>query len=452
MIADRTPALLLFSHDWDRLAFELLGSRFRFDHAGFDLFAFPSQLGLWRFDVERFADRLARRHRRRGWRAVVSHHEQFGALAAAMLAERIELPGTPVDAVLACQHKLHARRVLAQVAPEANIAFEAVPARYGDAIPAGLRYPGFAKPVKAAFSVLARRVDDRDALQAMTRFDRLERWIIAQLVEPFDRVARRRLHEAGSAHRLLIEEPLDAPQFNLDGWVADGRLGLLGTVDATMYPGTQAFARFDLPGSLPADVVRRALDVARRFLWAVGFTRGLFNMEFFVEPATGRVRVIEFNPRLASQFGDLYRRTIGIDPHALSLSLACGEPGPSELGPKRSVGAAASVVFRAFRAGDVPARPDAVALRWLEATLPGATLLWMGKRGAALERELRWLGSHRWAVLNLGAPDAAAIEAAIDTVCARFGWPRPPQRPQAPLACASPDVAQSARSRVAATQ
>jgi hypothetical protein len=44
----------------------------------------------------------------------------LGVLAAALLAERMGWPGTPVNAVLACQHKLYAREVLDRVCPEAN--------------------------------------------------------------------------------------------------------------------------------------------------------------------------------------------------------------------------------------------------------------------------------------------------------------------------------------------
>jgi len=91
-----------------------------------------------------------------------------------------------------------------------------------------------------------------------------------------------------------------------------------------MYPGTQAFMRWQFPSRLPAAVQARALDVARRFLAAVGFTHGLFNMEFFHDPASDRIAVIEFNPRLASQFSDLYRRVRGLDPHAMALALALG--------------------------------------------------------------------------------------------------------------------------------
>ena len=117
----------LFAHDWDAEARERLRAqgRARFDHAGFDLFAFPSNAALAFYDHERFARRQARRARRLGWRAVLSHQEHFGAVAAALVAEQLRLPGAAPEALLAAQHKLHARRVLEQVAPEANLRVQA---------------------------------------------------------------------------------------------------------------------------------------------------------------------------------------------------------------------------------------------------------------------------------------------------------------------------------------
>ncbi|MDH5177427.1 MAG: hypothetical protein OEX15_12275, partial [Gammaproteobacteria bacterium] len=86
---DATRVGWLFAYDWDRAAMRRLGvpgGPASFDHAGFDLFSFPGKLGLPLLDLERFAERQARRGRRRGWRGVLSHHEQFGALAAALVA------------------------------------------------------------------------------------------------------------------------------------------------------------------------------------------------------------------------------------------------------------------------------------------------------------------------------------------------------------------------------
>ena len=93
--------LVLFNYDWDRLGFGRWAADFPHDHAGFDLFSFPSNARLARFYLSRFVDRLANKAAGAGWRAVSSNHEQFGALAAALLAERMGWAGTPVRAVLA---------------------------------------------------------------------------------------------------------------------------------------------------------------------------------------------------------------------------------------------------------------------------------------------------------------------------------------------------------------
>jgi hypothetical protein len=354
---------------------------------------------------------------------VVSHHEQFGALAAALLAERMGWPGTPVSAVLACQHKLYARQVLQRVCPQANVAFAPLRARYGDPIPEDLHYPAFVKPVKAAFSVLARRVAHHAELTELTRFAPAEQWIIRRLVEPFDRIVRERLPDAPTAHGMLLEQPVDASQHNLDGYVWRGEVRLIGVVDALMYPGTQAFQRFEWPGRLSPAVQQRALDIAARFLRAVGFDHGFFNMEFFHDPARDLLKVIEFNPRLASQLADLYRRAGGIDAHAGSLALAHGiDPAPL-MHCASNAGAAASFVFRSFHPQRVPATVGVERQSAFSRAFPDGWLLAMPKYGRALARDFKWLGSHRYGVMHLGGADHHDLYERYRQACSMLGWP-----------------------------
>ncbi|HSM22416.1 MAG TPA: ATP-grasp domain-containing protein, partial [Rubrivivax sp.] len=375
----------LFNYDWDHLATRRLAAAgvARFDDAGFDLFSFPSNVALVGFDLERFAQRQAARGRRLGWRAVLSHHEQFGALAAALVAERLGLPGATPESILAAQHKLHARRVLDAVAPEANLGFAGLDTHYGGPIPEGLHYPCFVKPVKAAFSVLARRVESRAELQAHTRFGRRELWVIRRLVEPFERVCRARLPQAGTAHRMLLEEPVppQVAQYNLDGWVQQGQVHALGVVDAVMVPGTQAFMRWETPSRLALAVQQRALDVARRFLGAIGYRQGFFNLEFFHDAASGRLSVIECNPRLASQFGDLYRRVLGADAHAMALALALGEDAQACPRTAPVAGVAASLVYRSLPGEAIPPPPTAAQQAAFARQFPDALLFSFPKQG-----------------------------------------------------------------------
>ncbi|MBC7728836.1 MAG: ATP-grasp domain-containing protein [Microbacteriaceae bacterium] len=430
-----SPVGWLFAYDWDQQALDRLAGAdagagtgvSRFDHAGFDLFSFPSNAALLGFDLGRFAGRQAARGRRRGWRAVLSHHEQFGALAAAMVAERLGLPGATPESILAAQHKLHARHVLQQVAPEANLGFAELPSAYGEKIPDGLAYPCFAKPVKAAFSVLARRVENRAELQAHTRFGRRGLWVIRRLVEPFERVCRARLPQAGSAHRLLLEEPVSpqVAQYNLDGWVQNGTVHALGVVDAIMVPGTQAFLRWELPSQLAPAVQQRALDVARRFLGAIGYRHGFFNLEFFHDAATDRLSVIECNPRLASQFGDLYRRVSGLDAHAMALAIALGDDPSALPRGEPSAGAAASLVYRSFDPTVLPAMPSAAAQRAFATAFADGLVFCFPKQGHGLARDFKWTGSHRFGIVHLGGRDRDHLRQRADQASALLGWPSP---------------------------
>jgi hypothetical protein len=421
------PVGLLFDRDFDAAEhgrLELAG--YRFERSGFDLFSFPSQARLPWFDLTRFAQSQARRARRHGWAGVVSHEEPFGALAAALVAQTAGLPGASPEAIVACQNKLRARQVLDTVAPEANLRYAALAADGTEEPPVLLGpYPCFVKPVKSTFSILARPVADGGELAALRRQHGSARRLLGWLTHPYDRAARRVLPQAGSTRRWLAEELVRAPQYNLDGYVRGGALRVLGVVDAVMYPGTQAFARWELPGRLPAPVVARAAEVARRFLAAVGYTHGFFNFEFLFDAASDRLTAIEFNPRLASQFGDLYRRVQGIDPHAMAIALACGHDPERVPCVEPTARVAASLVWRAFDGAQVPPMPRAAGRAALARACPDAQLFLFGGRGAA-RREFNWLGNHRYGIVHLGARDADELRQRCLRAAEALGWPPAP--------------------------
>jgi len=97
------PALLwLFPEGWDDIAMrdaESLRGRYDVIFAGFDLFRFPENASILWFDARRFVERMARIARKRGAVGVVSTHEQYGALIAALVARRAGLPGPDPRAI-----------------------------------------------------------------------------------------------------------------------------------------------------------------------------------------------------------------------------------------------------------------------------------------------------------------------------------------------------------------
>ncbi len=425
--------LLLFNYDWDASGFDRLARQtgLRFDFRGFDLFSFPSNAHLVWFDIDRMVDKLAAQAKAQGWTAVTSQHEQFGALTAALLAEKMGWPGTQPKAVAACQHKLYAREVLHKICPEASTHSQRLSCAYGEPVPGGLEFPVFAKPIKAAFSVLAKMIRSHEELQHFTRFGAYELWVIKRLVEPFERVAKRLLPQASTAHSLMLEAPVNAPQYSLDGIVHNRQIKPLGVVDSVMYPGTQAFMRFDYPSKLCAEIQAKALDVASKFLVAVGFDYGMFNMEFFYDAATDKLTVIEFNPRMASQFADLYLRVDGIDLYAMAVALAHGQDPWAAPRVLPTAGAATSAVYRVFDHSAshltqrIPPMPSAAQLHQLQQKFPDHLLLQFPKAGHSLARDFKWLGSYRYGILHLGGQDAADLRARVDMASGILQWPLP---------------------------
>ena len=252
-----------------------------------------------------------------------------------------------------------------------------------------------------------------------------ELWVIRHLVEPFERVMRKRIPEAPSAHSLMLEQPVQAPQYCLDGYVFDGHMHTLGVVDAVMYPGTQAFMRFEYPSRLTPSVQSRASDVARRFLQAVGFTHGLFNMEFFHDPITDCISVVEFNPRMASQFSDLYQRVDGIDLHEVAFALAHGQD-PAQLprsAPTANV--AASFVYRSFDPQRVIPSPSGLQIAVFREAYPDALLLEFPKPTGSVTRDFKWLGSYRYGIVHLGGADALDLRLRCEVASSLLGWTAP---------------------------
>ncbi len=423
---EKPRVLILFDYDWDALGFASHSDRVQFEALGFDLFSFPNNARLLNFSIRNFIAQLKARYAgefsTERLSGVVSNNEQFGALAAALLAEALGLPGTPPGAIIRLQHKYFCRQLIEEVAPEANLHQVLLPDDQRKLPETPLSFPLFTKPIKAAFSVLAREVPDLPALQKHLNFGWFEELIIRRLIKPYDDIAFHYLPSKVGAWNMVAEEVYRAPQFNLDGYVVNGEVRLLGVVDEIMYPGTQAFLRFAYPSKLPWVIQQRAFEVARKVLGAAGFTHGMFNMEFFYDEHRDEIKVIEFNPRLASQLADIYRKVDGVDVFGINLALALGQ-NPDDVPRLQPLGqVAASFVFRCFDEC-VPLRPSAQARAWLARAEPESILMSFLKSKPGLRRELKWLGSHRFGTLNLHGADENDLRQRYLSVCTALSWP-----------------------------
>lgn len=415
--------LFLFPQEWDYSALAALGDEFEFVFEGFDIFKFPENARLLWFDAPKYVDRLARKYTNAGVAGVMSTNEQYGALIAAALAQKLGLPGTDPAAIIRAQHKYYARMIHREHIPDATPNFAVFPYKVTDYHNVGIRYPFFVKPVKAAHSVLARRVDTPADLRAHLTFHPWEKYIIKRLVRPFnDLMPLYTDFEINPEH--LIGESLitGRHQVCVEGYRSDGATRIVGIVDALMYPGTNAFQRFEYPSTLSPAVQARMVDLAARAVELLGFDHGCFNVEMTWDDQTDALQIIEVNPRLAAQFGDLYEKVDGVNTYQVLLDLTLGREPRIRPAHGRH-GAAASFVFREFE-GAEKIEPEPEQLQWLAQTYPDALFNAYIKRGNSRWREVKWLGSYRYAVLNLGGRDRADMFARFEHVCAHVRFER----------------------------
>lgn len=435
----RPRVLALFDKDWDDNTLDPLRAAGEIELAqcGFDLFSFPDNARLLSFDAWRFVDRICDRYAGQ-IDAVVSNNEQFGTLLAAVIAQRLGLPGNDPRSIIIAQHKLACRDVQRRIAPEAVPRFAPLGLALSDprahdkrtlqdvVLADDMTWPVFVKPIKAAFSVLARRVGSPDELARHLTFSRFERLVIRKLVQPFGDLSARLVPGLLDPTGMILESPVTGHQLNLDGYVHDGQVRFLGFVDEVMYPGEQAgarhFLRFEYPSRANEALRARVETLVRTLLAEIGFIHGFFNIEFFVRP-DGRVVFVEINPRLASQFADFYRWVDGRDVHRMGVALGLGRD-PAELPRSRPcAGAAASFIWRKFDGTSADRLPTRADRAWLAQQHPQSHLMMFAKSGVGLAREYKWLGSHRYAALNLGARDADEMRRRYESVCARLRWP-----------------------------
>ena len=419
--------LILFGKDWDREALQRFDAHserpYQFYFEGFELFSFPSNVQLLTFDIWRFVHKL--KHRYAGQiDGVVSNNEQFGSLCAALLAEQLGLPGLSATCTLICQHKYLARQQIAAVLPEAVPQFAIFPYALRPTDPLPLPLPFFVKPVKATFSVLARAVVDHSTLQQLLNFSAWETFLIKRLVRPFNQVMRRRFPDVeADAHHMIAESLLTGVQLNVDGYVQNGEVTLFGIVDEVMYPGTHAFLRFAYPSRWQAQLKQRVHQMTNSILARLGYHHGCFNIEFFYNPESDNLQLVEINPRMSTQTADFFRLVDGVDAYAINFALATRQPVPAVSKISSEFNVAASFVVRKFDGTTCECPPTAAQRAWLAQTYPDARLMWYGKTGRGLQREYKWLGSHRYAILNMAGTDDADLQRRFENVCQYLGWP-----------------------------
>lgn len=394
---------------------ETLACQIVFEEFGGDYFDNPlaesDSAGARELDIHSLIEDLVNRYRDAGLAGITSAVGYPGMSVSSIVAKRLGLPGPDINCVLLCEHKYYSRIAQRALVPEATPAFQLLDPNALDSAIESNEFPLFVKPVKANFSINANRVSTPDEMRETLRSCSLPE----RFIKPLNDLLKTYTDFECDASHLLAESLLEGVQVSLEGYVFRGKIEIMGIVDAVMYPDTISFERFVYPSRLSRSVQHRMARIAETFIRGIGYDNALFNVELMYNPATDLISIIEVNPKIASQFTDLFEKVDGTNSYGPLLQIAAGEE-PFFLRGQGQFKLAASCVLRTFENKRVLSVPSLRQLGHLHDRFPDARVEICASPGRLLSDEMQDGKSYRYGLINIGADSEEDLAAKLE-VC-----------------------------------
>ncbi|NWF27355.1 ATP-grasp domain-containing protein [Streptomyces sp. PKU-EA00015] len=318
--------------------------------------------------------------------AIVGYWDFPVSTLVPILSERYGTRSTTLESVVKCEHKYWSRLEQQKVVEEhprfGRVDLEARDPRP----PEGVRFPMWLKPALSYSSELAFGVKNEEEFRAAVeeiregvgRVGRPFQYILDQLDLPPEM-------EGIGGQVCLAEEALSGIQVAVEGYVHHGEVTVYGALDSINYPDSSSFLRHQYPSTLPEPVVRRLHDVSERVIRRIGMDSATFSIEYFYDPRTDAINLLEINPRHSQSHAELFEYVDGVPNHHCMISLALGKDPSLPKGAGRYK-TAAKWYYRWFADGVVHDVPSDEDLRRIEREIPGVRVDMVPEEGQRLSQ------------------------------------------------------------------
>ncbi len=358
--------------------------------------------GVWltqHFDPQQILDQIVMQAKTIDADGIVDSMDYPGSIFATLATNKLDLLGPALNPLLTCHHKYFSRIAQKHYVPEAVPQFTLVDP-YKTSKKKDLFFPVFVKPVKTSFSALVYRVETMEQFVQILPMVKLPHAFIQQ----FNWFLHKGNIDVNKTQYLLVEQCLPGIQSTLEGYVYNGEISILGIVDSFMFPGTISFKRFEYPSSLPYSVQQRMGTIAAKFIRGIEFNNSFFNIEFMYNFEQDCIGIIEVNPRMESQFADLYEKVDGTNAYRLLLDLSVGKK-PTFTRNKGKHNFASSLVLRVFEDKWVLQSPSEDRIEQFYHEFSDGRLELFVKEGNRLSDAEQDGKSFRYGLVHLGAWD-----------------------------------------------
>lgn len=333
----------------------------------------------------------------------------LNTLVASIVATRLGLTTSPPNQIASVMNKFLSRRLQQAAVPMhvPNFKLVDVNTKQFDT-----SYPVFLKPIHSQLSCLASKIDTEDQLkQALTACKQQ----LGNLTGRYASICQLLgLHSHSINQSMLMEEYIDGKQITVEGYVQSGLVHILGIVGADFYSNTQSFSDFHYPSSIPIWVQLKSADITKRVIHISRLDNTMFNIEMRYDSKNKTIKIIEINPRMSSQFSDLFKKVDDINTYELQLKLALNEPvhNISHRG-NGNYPFARSHVLRTFEDQVICATPTQSEQAQLQSSLPGVNVEVFGHNGEKLSSLLQDSETFRYGIVNIGAENKLESESRL---------------------------------------
>ncbi|TDO16558.1 MULTISPECIES: ATP-grasp domain-containing protein [Halomonas] len=351
--------------------------------------------------------------------AIVGYWDFPTSCLLPVLRQARGLPGPSLEAVLKCEHKYWSRLEQSRWVPECVPDFQAVDPFDNDVVDSiEIDYPFWIKPVKAHSSQLGFRIEHPQQLQQVLPIIRQG---IGRFGEPMNEVMAHvdppEALAGISGHHCVAEAIISAGrQCTLEGYVQNGEVKRVGIVD-TLRDTTHrsVLLRYSYPSTLPDDVQQRMLDISRRVMTGLGYDNAPFNIEYYHDPQSDKIWLLEINSRLSRSHAGLFDLVDGAPHYQVMVDVALGIP-PRMPHREGRYAVAAKQMLRVFEKGRVRRVPTAEEIRRVEKTFPGTLVELNVEEGMDLsDLQHQDSFSSELGVLFIGAQSLEELDERIET-------------------------------------
>ena len=259
--------------------------------------------------------------------AIVGYWDFPATLMLPTLRRMAGLPTTSTESILRCEHKYWSRVVQQKVVPDLIPRFSIFDPFANDPFGAiDLAFPFWIKPVKAHSSILGFRIESKEDFEAALPKIRKK---IFRFSEPFNFLFKHaEVPDEISGvcgNHCLAEEIISAEnQCTLEGYIFNGVPRVYGVVDSLREKNRSSFSRYHYPSRLPEAVLRRMMKVTDRVMRETGLNNEPFNIEFFHDPESGDLTLLEINPRISKSHCPLFYLVEGASHQEVMVNLGLG--------------------------------------------------------------------------------------------------------------------------------